>query len=687
VNRARAAGRLRALPDLAGVAFRFEALHVDLTAGGHGTDKGAVEVVDPGRRGYAVLAGRDVSGSAPAAVVERGVATEWGLHPGDAIDVRGLGRLRVAGIGLSPDNVAFPLASTARVYVTRALVDARIGTARAPRANLALLWAHDPAKVDVLLAQARAASYGVEGLRFVTRDGVRVLLGQAAGIIVALLVAVSLVALLVAGTMLSASARAEVQRALPAIGVRRALGYRRRRVAALHAAEAVLVAAPAGALGVLAGAGLAAGPSARLLEAVNELGPGAALAPWLVLAWLAVVALVAAGATWPAWRAAGAPPVSLLRGAGVARRGARTFGGPLGLGAGLTLARPGRSAATVVVLAAATGFAALMLALGSLLRDLEHDPGTVGKRYQLTADAPADRARDVAAVPGVAAAAPRLQEDAADSFALGETLQLVAYPGDHTRFEAPPLAAGRRLRAPGEAEIGVGLAQALGIGPGGTLAVQLGGGGEARFRVVGTVRALQNTGRVAYVRPGPLLAAGAPAAGQLAVRLDPGADVGRVRRSLVALGAAPSAVGGATSSSAPFLATVATLVRVVAGIDGVVCLFALAQALALTAHERRATVAVLRALGAGRATVAAVFLGAALALAAPAVVLGLVLERLVLGPAVAHLAAGYIALPLGAAGAHAATVAGGLAAVAAAAAVWAAARAAREPVVAGLGAE
>ncbi len=144
---------------------------------------------------------------------------------------------------------------------------------------------------------------------------------------------------------------------------------------------------------------------------------------------------------------------------------------------------------------------------------LRNDPGSVGKRYSLTARLPAEAAPQVRAIPGVADAAPRWIVRGADSFALGEPVKLVAFPGDHTRFEDPPLAGGRRLRGDGEAEVGVGLAQALGVGLGATLAVQLESGSEVRFRVVGIVRALDEDGRVAYVRPGRLLAADPAAVG------------------------------------------------------------------------------------------------------------------------------------------------------------------------------
>ena len=55
---------------------------------------------------------------------------------------------------------------------------------------------------------------------------------QAAGVVIALLVAFALVALVAPGTMLAAGAHAEVQRALPSLGVRRALGFTPGRVGA-----------------------------------------------------------------------------------------------------------------------------------------------------------------------------------------------------------------------------------------------------------------------------------------------------------------------------------------------------------------------------------------------------------------------------------------------------------------------
>jgi ABC-type antimicrobial peptide transport system permease subunit len=672
-----------ALPNVAARAYRLEFTGVGVGAAGGSSEKGSVALVDRGRRGYAIVAGRDVDGRPNEAVIGRGVANAWHVGVGDEIQVGRLGSLRVAGIAVSPDNVAFPLASAPRVYISRAWLE-RENAQRLP-VDQALIWAANPHHVDVLLQQARATSTQIQGVRFITRSGVRVLIDSAAGIVIALLIAFSLIALGAAATMLAATTAADVQRRLPSIGVQRTVGFSRARIAAEHAWRAGRSGALAGALGVATGAVAVRGASGKLLEALNEQPPGWALLVPLAATLAVVVAVVAAAAAWPAWRATARPPVALLRGAELAgARRLRLGGGFAALGARLALARRGRAAATVAVLAVSAAVVLLMLGLASLVSSLRNDPGSVGKRYDLTARLPADRAAEVRRLPGVADAAPRYVVQGADSFALGEPVKLVAFPGDHTRFEDPPVDSGRRLRADDEAEVGVGLAQALGIGVGSTLAVQLPGGGEARFRVVGTVRALDDNGRVAYVRPPRVLAADAGASPQVVVKLAHGADRAAVAQRLAALGAAPAAVGGATTRNGAFLGTLAALLRAVAIVDALVCLYALVQALGLVARERRPTLALLRATGAAGPTVGAVLAGAALAVALPAAVLALGLERLVLAPLVVHLAAGYADLSPRSSAGQAALALGGLTLLGILAAAWVARRATAEAPVEGL---
>jgi putative ABC transport system permease protein len=115
-----------------------------------------------------------------------------------------------------------------------------------------------------------------------------------------------------------------------------------------------------------------------------------------------------------------------------------------------------------------------------------------------------------------------------------------------------------------------------------------------------------------------------------------------------------------------------------------VCLLVLAQALALTARERRPTLSLLRTTGAGRGALARVLAGAAAAVLVPAAVIGVALHWLVLGPAVASMAGGYAALSLTPQADHLALAAGALVGLGAIAVTWVGARLVREPVVAGL---
>ena len=666
--------RVRALPNLAARSYRHEEKNVELRANGHESHKGVLHIVVGGRRGYAVTEGRDLRG-ADEVVVERGLAREWGIAPGDRMQVFGGWDVRVVGVAIEPDNVAFPLTVTPRVYTSEASWDHPVSV------NLALLWLVDPDRADITLTQARATSFGIGNLAFITRAGIEVLLGQAAGIVIALLVAFS--ARGAGGGGDDAGRRRACGGAAPAAVVRRAAGAR------LHARAAR---SDPGARG---GAGRGARGRARpRRRRARRLGPvrGAARAAQRAAAGhrpaagadtvpggdhgarhrrcdLAGVAGGAPAARGdPPWRRARAARVRAAerrrpraRAAARARlAGASAAGGLLATGARFAVAARGRFAASVATIAVCAGVVTLMLALASLLERLRDDPGTIGKRYELTVRLNPFDVGAVEAIPGVADAAERYQADVADSFRLGEPLRMIAYPGDHTRFEAPPLAEGRRLRADDEVEVGVGLADALGLRPGATFAVQTQGGGEARFRVVGVVRALERDGRIAYVRPDRLLAAQPAASSTISVRLAPGADRAAVERGLEALGAPPQPVAGATTRNAAFLGVLASVLRGVGLAVGLVCLYALVQALAMTARERRGAVALLRAVGGDGRTVAAVLAGAALAVAVPAALAGVLLEWLVLGPLVARLAAGYADLPLAPSGGQAALVIGGL---------------------------
>ena len=675
---------------MAAFSLRDEFTGVGLAAGSHLASNGVVEAVGPGRRGYAVVAGHDLVPGSTGVVLEAGVATAWGLAPGDTIDIAGLGPQPILGLARSPDNVAFPLAAP-RLYISRELLEGGPGTAFASQANLAEIWLRDPDELDTVLVQARITSYGLHDLSILTRSGLRVLIDEAAGIVIALLAALSLVALLTAAAMLAASARAEVQRRLPAIGIRRAIGATPGYLAGVCALEALIVSVPAAALGVAAGTIIGAGPCDRLLALLNEASPGGALILPLAGCFALAVAIPVSLAAWPAWRAASAPPVALLRGAelrhGRARRPrpARRGGyGLVRLGARLALARRVRLSATIVSLAACAAFVLLLLALANQLSALENDPAALGRRYQLTASLPARQAARVRPIPGVQAVAPRYEVNALDSFSLQEEIDVIAYPGNQATFEDPPLLAGAPARGPRAAEVGLGLAQVLGLGVGSTLALALPSGRELRLRVAAVVSSLQHDGRIAYVPAAALLAGDANAPEQLAIRLAPGASAGAAAAALAARGISTSATASLDGGSSVLVSALKALLRAVAVVDILVCLYTLVQALALTGSERRSAIAVLRAAGAGGRSVRALLAGAALAVLAPAATIAIMLERFLLGPLIAHMAAGYAAFALGADTSEIALLLLGLALLAWAAVAWVAARALAGPVTEGL---
>ena len=657
--RTRVQQALTGLVNVSAASLQVRHAGVHVSADGNFNGHATVIGVESGPHGYLVASGRDVRGFGEV-VVEAGLARSWHLRLGEQITVgeeEAARQLRIVGTAVTPEDVAFPLAGGPHLYLV--FGDAVAVTQMpAGRVDAVGLWLADRRYEAVTLAQARSAAFGVTGLQFVTRTGLRLSIAQAGGIVVTVLIAFSLIALAVAGTMLAASSAAEVQRRLEALGLLRAVGASRREIVTASAVEACCVAAPAAAIGTAGGWLAVGGPTDRLLASLNELGPGWSVAPILLAAFGGVVAIAVAATALPTWRALRRPATEALHGGDVVVRSRMLPlpAGPAGIGLRLVLARPWRSLAAALVIGAALAVVLVILTIASVLQGLNAQPLSVGKRYQLLVDAPAAAAATVARLPGVAGAAPRYQVDAADSFDLGEPFQLIAFSGDHTGWEDPALLAGRRVHAPNEAEVGLGLAQALSLSPGAVLAAQLPSGREVRFHVVGIVQAYQAQGRLAYVQPFELLQAEPSLPAAIAVRLRPGASSAAVTAELARRGFTSASSGGiagqsvqnwATRSSG-FLAILVALLRAVAVLNAAVCLYAVAQALALIVHERRQALAVVRSNGADRLQMAVIFGSGALLVVLAALLIGLFLERAVVGPGIARIAASYVVLALGA---------------------------------------
>ncbi len=687
--------RLTALPNVRRVALRRVLRPVALRARtADGTVRsGTAEVngLDPvdGARGLAVVAGRPLGPRGGEAVVERGLADAWALEPGDRVELRGRAGVfeaEIVGVAVEPDNVAFPLAARPRVYVGAGDARALAGDDGRRLVDAAYVEVADPDRLPETLVQARVTAYGVTGLSYTTRTGVRALVDQAGGLVVALLAAFAAITLAVAAATLAATGHARVSRDLPTIGALRAIGFTPRGLAWSYAAEAMLVAVPALAIGIALGAVLVSAPTARLLVALNELPPPHALGLPHLAALLVGTAVAGIAAGRPAGAAGRRPIVETLDGAVVLRpRRTAGTGRPVVLGARLAVARPGRLAVTVVALAAAVATVFLLLALGRFLLAAERDPSTIGERYSLVVPGRPGALERVRATPGVAAAAERYEARGVDVFDLREPLTLVAFgSGGAEVFAGRALLEGRRVAADDEAEVGRGIARTLGLEVGGTLLVQLAGGGEARFRVVGVVQELADDGRVVYTRPRALVAGVPGLDPDVVVRPDGGTSAAELARRLRLRGLTAEETGGLVPSDSSFLATVVAVLRVVAVTDGLVCAGIVLLALGALARERAGTLAVLRTVGAGGRALASTLAGAALAHVVPAVALAYALERLVLAPALSSLVARYGTLPLAPSGTDVAIVAVAATLVALATGGVTAARTTRRPVASGL---
>ena len=603
---------LRRLPNLQARSYRTQVDNRQVAGGSGATDNGAIVLVG-GRRGYAIVDGRDVDGRSDEAVIDRGMAHEWGIHVGDTITRRvPRRRARRRDRGLARQRRVPAVVGAARLRLERVDRAARAAPARAalrrqPGADLGQrpqggrrpppAGAGDEHRdrgrpLPHPLGRARA-----DRLRRRDRDRAarRVLARRARR---------------GRGHARGAGASADVQRRLQTIGIQRAIGVSRTAVAAEYGIAAALVGLlAAGAIGLGAGALAASGPSTRLLEALNEQPPGAALLPVLGVAARRDRASSSGSRPRgpPGARPAGRPSrccAAPSSGRAAARRLAVAAGGFGALGARLALARRGRAAATLVVLTR-VGRGDPADARPRLARHRAARRPRLGRQALPAHGQPRpERAARGARDPrgrGRRHALRRARRGLVRPRRAGRSS--LAFPGDHTRFEDPPLASGRRLRGDREAEIGVGLAQALGIGLGATLAVQL----PSRRR--GALPRRRDRPRARRGRPRRVRAPAArsstttpAAAPQIVIRMRSGADHGGDRRAPARPRLRRVAVGGATTRNGDFLGILATLLRAVAAIDALVCLYALAQSLALTARERRPDArAAARDGGAGRA--------------------------------------------------------------------------------------
>ncbi len=694
IDREDAAARLSGLANVRSTSFRLVVRHVNMGARKDGTPEprfGEAEInglqADGSSQGLALVSGRALSGAPDEAVIERGLAEEWDLGPGDRIGMetqRGLWLGTIVGISVEPDIVAFPLASEPRMYVDYDEVRERFPSyGEGQPVNAAYLRLANPDRLAETLVQARTSSFGLTGTTFSTRSATRAIINEAGGLVVALLGAFAVIALFAAGTMLASTGHARVTRDLPTIGAFRTMGFTPFALAGSYAVEAAIAAVPAAGLGIIVGALLVAGPTDDLLRALNELGPASPIGLPHLAAFAVVLVVAAVAAGWPALSATRQPVVRSLGGASRSRpRRTMVAARPFILGARLVVRRPGRFLMSVLAVAAALATILLLLAVGRFLLSVQEEPAALGERYSLLVNDGPQSLDLIRATPGVAAAVIRYEARALDAFELQEPIRIVAFgPGRDRVFAGRPLLSGRRAVEPGDTEVGAGLAQSLGLDVGGRLIAQVEQGGELQLTVTGIVQELAQDGRVAYTDVASLRAARPDLPADIAVRARSGVSVATLRTALEGQGLTVTTNSGLAPSGAPFLTTIVALLRVVAVVNGLVCAALVLLALVVLARERSETIGVLRTSGGSRRDVWALLFGAGVVLVAAALVAAYVLERFVFGPTLSGMVERYGVLPLAPNGADVVVV--GLAGVVVVAltSALAARRYVRQPVV------
>ncbi len=326
----------------------------------------------PGRRVDRELL---VAGRAPGAgevVLERSLARELGLGPGDRVRLGAIAA-RVSGVAVTSGQEAFPDAQPGLVFAPRALIAAVEPDPRRRGAQLAIRL-EDPEAAGAFAARAERLAGGAAMLQ--TWHKRRADARAATRTNQVVLSFFTLFSLLICGAVVATLVGARVIERARTVATLASIGCTPRQATAAFAAEQVAV----GAVGVVGGtvAGTLLAPrfverSSALLQSVPDAGvqPLAALATGL-----AALALVAAVATFAAWRAGRGAVVDGLRGTGRGRgrpsRGARladAIGLPAvaGLAARDALSPPARAALSAVALALTVATVVAVLAMEATL--------------------------------------------------------------------------------------------------------------------------------------------------------------------------------------------------------------------------------------------------------------------------------------------------------------------------------
>jgi putative ABC transport system permease protein len=579
-----------------------------------------------------VLSGRAPVAGQPGVVVERGAAAALDVRAGQTVTVAGpagIVRATVTAIAGDLSRPSYPLDASAAVYVSAAVARAT-GVASAAQNTLFGVWLR-PGTSPTAVSRAFLAAIpgghaaGLAGIQNASQT-VSFITGISTGTVVAF----GLAALACLVIFSLGAARVEVLRRQRWIGELRAIGCTERLVRAALMAAAL----PAPAVGALAGAFAGAFGGRLLAGQLSQMYGARPATPGLAVttagAWLLVMAVTAA-ATWAATRGISARrPASLLDGLPeTGRRSAAGLGGQRGgAAARVSLAfaasRRARTIATVGIVTAATAAAVFAGVVAATAAHLTSDPAEWGFGYSLRVDLPSGVTATAASqrltrLSGVAAAVPAIEGNVQFSGTPG-TIPFVLLPVSQT-VETPSLISGRMPRAANEIALGSGAASILGAHTGTVLRLSPAG---APLTVTGITRELSNQGDLMRGTLGlaPTLA-GQVSDQAVLVRVANGTSATALAARIEQASGNRWAVTSVLSDiSLPFQATL----RIGLGLL-VLALLALAAAMAartalVTSEENLPSYGVLKAVGAGRRTLAAIALRYTALLVVPGVAVG-----------------------------------------------------------------
>jgi len=585
-----------------------------------------------------------------AVVVDKRLAAQWKVQPGDTIWVDTGDEespLLVIGLAYNPTWDIYRTQQPPYLYLLDGVFEELFTDEESWDWSLGLRLA-DPQAVDEALAAAEGiARSGAITAHTDWRD-VRDAALFNTQLTTALLMAFGLFALGASAFILTNSISGAVLAQFRDIGVLKALGFSAANITTVYLGQNLALGALGGLLGVAAGAALAPIPLQSLARALDA-PPQIVIQPLLLAAaWLAVQAVIFFSTLFPALSGARTNTIQAIS-SGYELPNTRPslparialwlrLPLPLALGAKNAFARRGRAAMTLLSLALGVISLVFSALLNHVLDGYLQDPSLAGVIYQaqVTRQDLSDRSarRILARAPGVSGVLAHASAQAKTP--AGDEFSLHAEEGDFSAFPFR-IEEGRIIdpRAHGEVMIGVGLKNWLGLKVGDRLTVTVNERPDpVTWRIVGVYREPSDNGQMAVVNLRTLQAADPQAeAESYLLRLASGASEARLRAYLKAEAGedlALSMLNPGASSLVQFRAALMALSVVLSFI----ALLSVVNSAVLTTREMAAEIGIYKTLGMTPAQVTQMVLASGALLGAIAGLvgapLGLLLARVLL---------------------------------------------------------